>query len=417
MTKYSLLYLTLFFLLGFNLGAQGTQSLTLEQCEDLFLKKNLLVLAEQYNISAKQALTIQAKAYPNPVFNADVNVYDPQNKKIFHVDSSGQKSFQVQQLILLGGKRRVEIEIAKQNASIAEAEFSDLLRTLGAELRKRFYGISSAQVVMTNYQNQLLILDTIINSYKEQTYKGNLPLKDLIRLKSVYIKLNSNRSEIAASHNEDQKQLKLLLQTNVDIVPVVSDESYRKYTEIKPISDLQTLAVTNRPDLQIADKSAMVAALALKREKKQRIPDIELNGSYDQRGGAFHNQINAGITMPIPILNTNRGNIKAAEFDKKAMDTYLLEKKLEVELDVQQAWQNMQRSINEYTKVKDLYNEEFSKVNKGVNDNFHLRNISILEFVDFVEAYNESLADFENIKKQLVQSGAFINYVTGTKIY
>ena len=56
-------------------------------------------------------------------------------------------------------------------------------------------------------------------------------------------------------------------------------------------------------------------------------------------------------------------------------------------------------------------------VNKGVNDNFKRRNITILEFVDHVEAYNESLADFERIKKQLAISAAQINYVTATKIY
>ena len=121
--------------------------------------------------------------------------------------------------------------------------------------------------------------------------------------------------------------------------------------------------------------------------------------------------------MPLPILNTNRGNVKAAEFDKKAMDLYLQEKKLEVELDIQQAWSNMQRSINEYNKVKELYNDEFSLVNKGINDNFNRRNISIIEFVDFVEAYNESLSDFEKIKKQLAQSAAQINYTTATKLY
>jgi cobalt-zinc-cadmium efflux system outer membrane protein len=121
--------------------------------------------------------------------------------------------------------------------------------------------------------------------------------------------------------------------------------------------------------------------------------------------------------MPIPVLNTNRGNVKAAQFNKKASDAYLQEKKLEVELDVQQAWANMQRSINEYNKVKELYNGEFSEVNKGVNYNFQLRNISILEFVDFVESYNESLADFEATRKQLAQAASFINYVTATKLY
>jgi cobalt-zinc-cadmium efflux system outer membrane protein len=411
--------LLIFIFLGSALlfSQKSQVDMTIDEAEKVFLEKNLLLLAQQYNIGAKQALIIQARAYPNPVFNADINVYDPQNKKYFHIDSSGQKSFQVQQLILLGGKHRNEIEIAKQNAILAESEFSDLLRKLRAELHNYFYSLNSQKTVIENYQKQLQILDTIISAYKVQTQKGNLPLKDLIRLKSVYIKINTYKAELASDYNEDQKQIKLLLQSRLEIIPVVPEGNFKRYTELKPLDELQSAAFSNRPDLKIADEQAILAALILKREKKQPIPDIAINGSYDQRGGAFRNQINAGVTMPIPVLNTNRGNIKAAQFDKKVMDAYLEEKKLEVELDIKQAWQNMQRNINEYNKVTELYNDEFTSVNKGMNDNFNRRNISILEFVDFVESYNESFSDFEKIKKQLAESAIQINYVTGTRIY
>jgi cobalt-zinc-cadmium efflux system outer membrane protein len=408
------------FILGFTiLGISQPQqtSITLEEAEKTFLKSNLILLAQQYNISAKQALIIQAKAYPNPTFNADFNVYDPQHNKAFHIDSSGQKSFQLQQLIILGGKRKTEIDIAKQNKILAESEFAELLRNLKVQLHRNFYSINQYKIVIENYQKQLFILDTIIEAYKVQVNKGNLPLKDIIRLKSVYIKINNNKSELSSSFNEVQKNIKLLLQTNQDIIPIIDEGSYKPFTDLKALNDLQTLALSNRPDLKIADETAIIAALNLKLQKRQVIPDIAVNGSYDQRGGAFHNQINAGITMPLPILNTNRGNIKAAEFDKKSMDLFVLEKKLEVELDIQQAWQNMQRSILEYNKVNTMFNDEFKQVNVGVNDNFLKRNISILEFVDFVEAYNESLAEFERIKTQLAVSAAEINFVTATKVY
>ena len=84
--------------------------MSLEDAEKMFLQNNLLLLAKQYNIRAQQAYIIQAKSYPNPTFNADINVVDPQHHQYFHIDSSGQKSFQVQQLILLGGKRKTEID-------------------------------------------------------------------------------------------------------------------------------------------------------------------------------------------------------------------------------------------------------------------------------------------------------------------
>lgn len=405
------------FYIGDQLVGQNGQLFTIETCEELFLKNNTLLLAGQFDINAKQALIIQSKLYPNPVINADINLYDPQNKKMFHIDSSGQKAFEVEQLILLGGKRRTEIDIAKTNKVLAEAEFSDLLRNLRLELHRYFYSINSQRIVIENYNRQLTILDTIIASYKRQTEKGNLPLKDLIRLKSVYIKINSNKTELSAELTKAQKQLKLLLHMREEVIPLVPEEYLKKYLSPKPIAELQDLALQNRPDIKIAEGNSALMALVLQREKKQRIPDIALNGSYDQRGGAFRNQVNMGLTMPIPLLNTNKGNIRAAEFDKRAMELYASEKRLEVELDVQQAWLDMERSIAEYTKVRDLYNEEFINVNNGINNNFHLRNISILEFVDFVESYNESLSDFEKIKKKLAETAAMINYVTASNVY
>lgn len=221
MKKTPLLFLLFCLLLQPGIRAQSSQAMSLEDCETMFLKNNLILLAEQYNISAKQALIIQAKSYPNPTFNADFNVYDPNNKKYFHVDSSGQKSFQVQQIILLGGKRKTEIEIAKQNQVLAESEFAELLRNLKVKLHTSFYSINSEKTVIDNYDKQLKILDTIIASYKIQTDKGNLPLKDIVRLKSVYIKISGNRSEIFYDFSEQQKQLKLMLQTNVDVNPLV----------------------------------------------------------------------------------------------------------------------------------------------------------------------------------------------------
>lgn len=397
--------------------SQNVQQLTLETCETLFLKNNLMVLAEQYNISAKQALVLQAKVYPNPVVSGDFNVYDPQNRKYFHVDSGGQKTLQVEQLILLGGKRKKDIEIAKQNALLAESEFQDLLRNLKRQLNNYFYDLNSQAVVMATYQKQMGILDTIIRSYKIQADKGNLPLKDLIRLKSVYIKLNSAHSDLASDYNENQKQIKLLLSTLQDVVPVVTEEDFKPLTALRPPDELLLSALESRPDLKIANESTILASLLLEREKKQAIPDIAISGSYDQRGGAFNNQINAGFSIPLPLLNRNKGNIRAAAFTKKATDLYLQDKRMEVELDVQQAWLNMQRSINEYVKVKGLYNEEFSLVNAGVSTNFKNRNITILEFVDFVESYNEAFYDYEKIKRQLAKSAAQINHVTGTKIY
>lgn len=171
--------------------SQKTHPFTLAQVDSIFLKNNLLLLAQAYNVEVQKAFALQARAYPNPLFTADVNAYDPQNEKTFHVGPTGQKSFAVEQLILLGGKRKAEIELARQNEKLAVLELEDLLRNLQYQLHTSFFNLNRQRNTLEKFNRQLQLLDTLIASYDMQSRKGNLPPKDVIRLKSVYFKINN----------------------------------------------------------------------------------------------------------------------------------------------------------------------------------------------------------------------------------
>ncbi|HEY8403512.1 MAG TPA: TolC family protein, partial [Flavobacteriales bacterium] len=79
-----------------------TLRISIAQADSIFLSNNFQLLAAAMNMRAQDAQVIQAKLYPNPVFTVSINTYDPDNRQAFHVGASGQKSFQIDQLILLG---------------------------------------------------------------------------------------------------------------------------------------------------------------------------------------------------------------------------------------------------------------------------------------------------------------------------
>ena len=393
------------------------QSITLERAEAQFLQSNLILLAGQYNIDANKALAIQAEAYPNPVFSADFNLIDPQNKRVLHAGSTGQKAFGIEQLILLGGKRKSQIEIAKKNQALAESELADLLRNLRYQLQVNFYSLYQQQTVIEGYNSQLILLDTLIHYYDQQAPKGNVALKEVVRLRSVYIRLSSDRSEYAQNKIETMKTLQLLLKDSAQIVTAVDNQFFENLLA-KPIqTDLAQIAKAKRPDLMAAQQNKELAALNLKLQKQLAIPDLTLNSTYDQRGGAFVNQVNLGFELPIPVWNRNKGNISAADAIQKSLSINQNQKELEVSLEVQAAVVDLQRSSVEYAKAKRLYNADFEVVFAGMNENFRKRNLSLLEFVDFFEAYNESKTDFERIKAQLALAASKINFVTASKVY
>ncbi len=400
-----------------NVIESDSLRLTIQKADSIFLKENLLLLSRMYSVSAADAMVIQAKAYPNPVISADLNAIDPQNEKFFNIGPTGQKEFAIEQLLIMGGKRKSSISIARQNKEIAESELADLLRNLRFELHSSLYLLNKHKVILDSYKGQLLLLDELIASYETQAARGNLPIKDVIRLKSVYLRISNNRIEETSAYLEEVRKIQILLHTTSQPLTMIDEAAFVRFSSQRSFNDLVAVALENRPDYKQAQQQKILAGTMLKLQKQMVVPDLLLNSGYDQQGGAFRNQVQVGVSVPLPLWNRNKGAIKAAGYDQINTEIMLVQKKNQVQAEVTNAVDEMRAGIIEYTRARALYTNDFNDVFRGVNENFSRRNISILEFVDFFEAYNESLADFQRIKTQLALLAEQINFVTSSNIY
>ncbi len=400
-----------------TLIAQTQKAVTIQQIDKVFLDSNLLLLAANLNIDQQKALEIQSRAYPNPQFSIDANLYDADNNKWLHTGRSGQKVVAFEQMILLGGKRKAEIELAAKNTEQATLQLGDLLRNLKQQLHTGYYSLCMDAKTLSQYNSQLLLLDTIIGNYEIQAKKGNISLKEVVRLKSVYLKLNNDRNEIYQQIEAQQKTVKSLLHSSEPIIANATDIDWKHYLQNIAVDSVMQVAFNNRTDWKLAEWTREVAELNLRYQKKMAIPDLTLGSNYDQRGGAFNNQINFTAAFQLPMWNRNKGNIRYAQIGIKESDALYNNRKSEIETEVQEACNNMLRSINEYKKAKLMYDEGFTEVFDGITNNFMKRNISIVEFVDFFESYNESLAELNRISKQLLTAATMVNYVAGANIY
>jgi cobalt-zinc-cadmium efflux system outer membrane protein len=415
-------YFFLVLFIGFNtvqVNAAGNDTLkvTLHEVDSIFVKNNLLLLAEGFNIEASQALEISAKMYPNPTFTADLNIYDPQNQRAFHVDNTGQKQFVLEQLILIGGKRKTDIDIARKNTELAKFNFEELLRSIQFQVNVSFFQLNQQYRVLKLYDEQLGLLDTLIHAYEVQANKGNVPVKDLVRLKSIYIKFNNNKSELMMEHLEEMKKMQIFIHSTSYIVPILDDKIYTGFSVLPVLDSVQNLAFKYRPDLKVSNGEVQLAALELKHERQMVVPDIKINFSYDQRGGAFINQFNGGFSIPLPLWAHNRGNINFAKTNLKLSDLYYDMKKEEIVLEVSEAYTSLLVTANEYFKCLQLYNNDFTNVYKGIAENFTKKNISIIEFTDFMESYNETMINLENVRANLAKAAKKINFVTASNQY
>ena len=246
--KIYILIISLFLLNRFTVAQQA---MTLKNCEERFIQSNLSLLAEQYNISISKAEVIQAKIWDLPYFSGEINALDPQNNRAFHINNSGQKAFNVQQLIYLGGKKKKEVEFAKSNVTLAELQFEQLLRNLKFQLYDNFYSIYFNNYKIQKINFQIENLDTLINYYSSQEKKGNIPLKDVVRLKSLANSFKGQMIDLQNKVLSYQENLKIILNLENKIEPIISEEDVSKILA-KPIlqseEELKKTALLKNPD-------------------------------------------------------------------------------------------------------------------------------------------------------------------------
>ncbi|MBL0739405.1 TolC family protein [Flavobacterium sp. GN10] len=401
--------LLLFAVLSQTAIAQKT--VTLQDCESQFLKKNLFLLASQYNIDASKALTIQARIWDNPVITAELNAYNPERDKFFDIGKEGQKAFSIEQLIYLGGKKRNEVKLAQTNTQLAELQFNDVLRTLKLQLRKSFYTVYYNTKNLENTDKQLAHIENLINSYSVQAQKGNIPLKDVVRLQSLYLNFKNERLEVVNNNIEEQANLKLLLNETENVIPSVSKDDSNKYLKVIAfdLKGFEEQAIANRPDYLAKQKEIEANELNVRFQKSLAVPDLTLGANYDQRSGAFNKEANVSIGIPLPLWNKNKGNIKYAQTILEQSKVEKQNFELQLQTEITSAWTKWDESRQNYSVIKPTVNSDFEAVYNGMLTNFQKRNVSLLEFTDFMESYNQAIIQLNELKKKVVLAGEELN--------
>lgn len=403
--------IALLFLILISQAGLAQKTVTLEDCESQFLKNNLFLLASQYNIDASKALTIQARIWDNPTITAELNAYNPERNQYFDIGKDGQKAFGIEQLIYLGGKKNNEVKLAQANEQLAELQFNDLLRTLKLQLRKSFYTVYYNTKSLETTDKQLAHIEDLINSYSIQAQKGNIPLKDVVRLQSLYLNFKNERMEVVNNNIEEQANLKLLLNSTETVVPIVSDTEFNKYLKTIhfDLKSFQDQAIANRPDYLAKQKEIDANEINVKWQKSLSVPDITVGANYDQRSGAFNKEANLTLGIPLPLWNKNKGNIKYAQ---TILDQSKVEKQnfdLQLQTEITSAWNKWDESRKNYAVIKPTVNADFDAVYNGMLTNFQKRNVSLLEFTDFMESYNQATVQVNELKKKLALSGEELN--------
>lgn len=398
------------------LTAQHQMSLL--DCENAFQTNNLQLLAEQYNINIADADILQAKIWELPQLSGYVNGYNPENRKVFNVGKA--KGFEVTQLIYMGGKKKNEIAFAKSNKELAQLQFSQLLVELRMQLHTNYYNLYYEKLKLENTNKQLGYMNDLLKAYKIQSAKGNVSLKDEVRLQSIVIQLNNDKVGINRNILEFEQNLKVLTGITESIEPQISESEAKEILALQPFGEedeLKRKALENNADYLFNLKLIENSKLYAQWQKSLNVPDLNLGAEYDQASGTFNNEINLKVGIPIPLWKSNKGNVEKANYAILQNQRNADFQKLNLETKVESAFQIWRNQYDQLAEIKSKDLDNLDLVYNGMLKNFRNGNISLIEFTDFMESYRQTALQIYDMKNDLIQSAEQLNQLVQTKIF
>lgn len=392
--------------------------MSLLECENAFQQNNLQLLAEQYSINMADADILQAKIWELPQMSGYINAYNPQDKRV--LDAGRAKGFEVTQLIYMGGKKKNEIAFARSNKELAQLQFSQLLVELRTQLHTNYYNLYYEKLKLENTNKQLGYMNDLLKAYKVQSAKGNVSLKDEVRLQSIVIQLNNDKVGINKNLLEFEQNLKVLTGITENIEPQISDEEAKLVLTAQPFGDdeeLKRKALENNADYLFILKLIDNSKLYVQWQKSLNVPDLNVGAEYDQASGTFNNEINLKVGIPIPLWKSNKGNVEKANYAIKQNQKTAEFQKLNLETKVQSAFQIWKTQYEQLAEIKSTDLSNLDLVYDGMLKNFRNGNISLIEFTDFMESYRQTALQIYDMKNDLMESAIQLNQLVQTKIF
>lgn len=398
-----------------GVAQEGVVRLSLDDALERFAACNLSLIAERYQVDMAEAQVTQAKLFENPVISFEQNVYNRNNGKYFDLGKEGEAVVEIEQLIYIAGQRNKRVRLEKLNKEMAVYQFEEVIRTLRGELKEKFVDLYYTRKSLSVYDREIGYLSTVLDVYKEQNAKGNVSLLDKSRIQALLLSLKQERNGISNEAVALEGDLRLLLGLKREEVPEpLFDESALDRIELEklPLAELSA-RMAGRPDLKQAEAGIRASEADVRLQRSLAFPEVSLKGAYDRAGNFCNNYFAIGLSVSVPLFNRNQGNIKSARLSVLRNNTLAEQARRQADNELFACYTKLAKALELYRSSDYELERDFDRIIEGVNAGFRKRNISLLEFIDYYEAYKETCLQLYGMKRDVVMAAEGLNTIVG----
>ena len=292
-----------------NAGA-SLPVVTLQTALAQAMERNPSLRAAQQAVAASEGAMIQSQARPNPEL-----AFSQEDTR----RATRSSSLQWNQPIEVGGKREARMRVAEHGVELARAELDAARAALRADVRAAFVGLLAAQQRVQLNEKTLAIAAQARDAAAKRVIAGKAaPLEETkaqVAESSAQLALTQAQSGLRVT----RQQLALLWGGSGMVVGEAMGDMVQ-LPQLPP-QDQLLQKVEHSAQVIRAQQAYLQARSTAELEHAKRLPDPTVSVGIKRAEEAGRNQLLLGVSIPLPILDSNRGNqLHALRLADKAED-------------------------------------------------------------------------------------------------
>lgn len=385
--------------------------------------KSVLTLGDVINLVAKDNPTLQALAFqnkaslgrlkqaglwPNPGFETEFEEigWDAPGFKESEITVSLSQDFE------LFGQRSARKKLAKAEINATGLQTTISAYDLYLETKRRFYNLVYAQQRLELSEASLKLANDIVKNIRIRIGKGvalqsELLLAELENQKAQLI-FDQARQEVLTS-----KMSLTALWKGESIDISVSGESEPNLKKVlQRVEYLETKVDSSRGVLLLNHESAMLKAEKTLAIKEGR-PTVTLSGGYKRLQGSKTNSLLFGVSLPLPLFNSNQGTRKSLEAKLRSLDYQIEQERLEVSAAIKSNVSILHQLINSHSALDSLLLPTAEKAYETLQRAYEAGRVPYTQLLEAERSLNELRIEHNNMLLEIHELIIALEGLTG----
>ena len=385
--------------------------ITLEEAIQKALKTSPRLKAYEAGRLASEGERQQAGLWTNPEIGIEAENFAGSGP--YSSFNSAEVTYGVSQQIEMGGKRGARVEAANQAVTLAgfdqEAARLDLIH----DVTLAYVEAVAAQEAVVLTQEQQTLAGDVLETVSSRVNAAREPL---IQKSKAEVTMATSRIayETAQRQLGTAKRFLAALWGESTDVYTLDGSAFFNITEPKrfdPASD----SWKSIPDFARWEAEIARSKAAHQLEKANAIPDPSIEAGVRDFQESGDQAFIVGVSLPIPILNQNQGNITKARQEIIRAESKRDDVALTLSARLNEAQQEFETSYHQAVALHQTILPSAEEAFKLSREGYGLGKFSYLEVLDAQRTLNETRAQYHETLKDYHRSRAEVERLTATR--